>query len=620
MEQRIAASYRFGPFLLEPLERRLTKGSGVPVDLTAKAFDLLFLLVSKHNRLVTKDEIIDHVWREVSVAESNVTTTVSMIRKALGETEQERYIETVPKKGYRFVADVAELADVRSGLGEPELPVAVKPAVSPVRRKEKLYVLAGFAVVLALLGIAGFSRLRSRPSQTADDLYRRASDLEIQGNDKLALESLNEALRIKASFDEANLKAGWIEYQDNEDDNAVKYVQAVIDRKSSPHVGGGEPDQSSHSRCTRLKAEGLGLLLRGDLDNARRKLQLASDSDPTDTAALYYLSDLSIDMGLLQDADQLLSKCQRMDVTNPFCIFQIIEIRVYQNRFDDAISEYEQALRSGVRYPWLEEAVGFAKLGKGDLNGALLHFRALEDSGQRLGSNVHFRASQEGIAAVALYQGKIEDARRQIVSALETSGSNYDKASYYLFLAQVDALHGRTTEGKEEVQRAMRLSQADDLAVTASKTLAVVGDYKSAGEILRQHQDAAASLGKSYAAAEQFISGFEAVSRQDPDSGVADLADAHRLDPDPWIAYFLARAQMQAARWEDATETLDGILKERGRVIMESIASLLPLTEYDLGVCYQRLGNRAGAEEHFGVVQAMWSRADPSVKRILAQR
>jgi DNA-binding winged helix-turn-helix (wHTH) protein len=89
---------------LGPDERRILGEGASPIELTAKAFDLLVLLVSKAEQLVTKDEILDAVWQEVSIAESNVTTTISMIRKALQEDSEHRYIETVPKKGYRFVA------------------------------------------------------------------------------------------------------------------------------------------------------------------------------------------------------------------------------------------------------------------------------------------------------------------------------------------------------------------------------------------------------------------------------------------------------------------------------------------------------------------------------------
>ena len=83
MERNHNPQYRFGPYTLEPDERRILGEGASPIELTAKAFDLLVLLVSKAEQLVTKDEILDAVWPEVSIAESNLTTTISMIRKTL---------------------------------------------------------------------------------------------------------------------------------------------------------------------------------------------------------------------------------------------------------------------------------------------------------------------------------------------------------------------------------------------------------------------------------------------------------------------------------------------------------------------------------------------------------
>lgn len=96
--------YRFGPYTLEPAERRISGDGNSRIELTAKAFDLLVLLVSRSGQLVTKDEILDAIWQDVSIAESNITTTISMIRRALREDSEHQYIETVPKKGYRFTA------------------------------------------------------------------------------------------------------------------------------------------------------------------------------------------------------------------------------------------------------------------------------------------------------------------------------------------------------------------------------------------------------------------------------------------------------------------------------------------------------------------------------------
>jgi DNA-binding winged helix-turn-helix (wHTH) protein len=98
---------RFGPVTLIPSERIVLK-DGQPVTLTPKAFDLLAYMASHPGRLLSKDELLKAVWPEVSVEESNLSYNVFAIRRALGEDDDgARYIETVPKRGYRFAPRVA---------------------------------------------------------------------------------------------------------------------------------------------------------------------------------------------------------------------------------------------------------------------------------------------------------------------------------------------------------------------------------------------------------------------------------------------------------------------------------------------------------------------------------
>jgi DNA-binding winged helix-turn-helix (wHTH) protein/Tfp pilus assembly protein PilF len=100
--------YEFGPFRLDPLDRRLLRG-GRPIPLPAKVFDLLLLLVQHGGRLVEKATLIESVWPDSFVEEHNLTVSISMLRKALGENQGEhQYIETVPRRGYRFVAPVRQ--------------------------------------------------------------------------------------------------------------------------------------------------------------------------------------------------------------------------------------------------------------------------------------------------------------------------------------------------------------------------------------------------------------------------------------------------------------------------------------------------------------------------------
>src|SRR5262245_7082817 len=96
---------RWGPFLLDTRERRLL-GAGVVVPLTPKAFALLQVRVGNQGHLLQKEELLRRVWPDAIVEENNLTVTMSALRKALGEGPTARqYIETVPRRGYRFVAE-----------------------------------------------------------------------------------------------------------------------------------------------------------------------------------------------------------------------------------------------------------------------------------------------------------------------------------------------------------------------------------------------------------------------------------------------------------------------------------------------------------------------------------
>jgi Tol biopolymer transport system component len=96
---------KFGSFSLDAAEHRLLR-DGQPVLLTPRVFDVLRVLVENAGHLVEKDRLLKEVWNDAFVEEANLNRAVSVLRKALGESPAERYIETLPKRGYRFVAPV----------------------------------------------------------------------------------------------------------------------------------------------------------------------------------------------------------------------------------------------------------------------------------------------------------------------------------------------------------------------------------------------------------------------------------------------------------------------------------------------------------------------------------
>jgi DNA-binding winged helix-turn-helix (wHTH) protein/alpha-beta hydrolase superfamily lysophospholipase len=106
--------YEFGPFRLDAAERRLMC-QGQPTPLQDKLFDTLLALVSNAGRLLTKADLMRAVWPDANVEETNLSHNISMIRKLLGETRSgHQYVETIPKHGYRFVADVRTIEERRT--------------------------------------------------------------------------------------------------------------------------------------------------------------------------------------------------------------------------------------------------------------------------------------------------------------------------------------------------------------------------------------------------------------------------------------------------------------------------------------------------------------------------
>ena len=116
--------YQFGPFCLDAGERVLLRDGRV-VPLPAKALSTLLALVVSSGHLVEKDVLMEEVWPGEFVEEGNLARHIFMLRRALGETtENPKYIETIPRRGYRFIADVRE--------GPDEAPPADKSASAPI--------------------------------------------------------------------------------------------------------------------------------------------------------------------------------------------------------------------------------------------------------------------------------------------------------------------------------------------------------------------------------------------------------------------------------------------------------------------------------------------------------
>jgi Tol biopolymer transport system component/DNA-binding winged helix-turn-helix (wHTH) protein len=148
-----AQFYKFGPFHLDVSERLLLR-DGEIVPLTPKAVDTLLVLVQSGGRVLEKDELIQQIWPDTFVEEVNLAHHISVLRKALGESQNaDRYIQTVPKRGYRFVPTVEVQAQPRMSCSEPGIDSARVARIQRERRFDRR--LAWGVVVLLILSAGG---------------------------------------------------------------------------------------------------------------------------------------------------------------------------------------------------------------------------------------------------------------------------------------------------------------------------------------------------------------------------------------------------------------------------------------------------------------------------------
>ena len=163
MGQQDNQSYEFGRFRLKVAERVLLR-EGELVPLTPKVFDILVTLVEHGGQVVSKDDLMKRVWPNTFVEEGNLTQNISLLRKALGETAGGvQFIETVPRRGYRFVGELKGAAN-GNGTNTAELP-APEPVVSipntvsqpAASKRTPIFALLAGLVVVGIIGVVYFT-------------------------------------------------------------------------------------------------------------------------------------------------------------------------------------------------------------------------------------------------------------------------------------------------------------------------------------------------------------------------------------------------------------------------------------------------------------------------------
>jgi Tol biopolymer transport system component/DNA-binding winged helix-turn-helix (wHTH) protein len=156
MSPKIKHFYEFCNFRLDTAEKILLH-ENKPVPLTPKVFDTLNILIENAGRLLEKDEMMNKIWHDHFVEESNLTFNIKMLRKALGDSATKpQFIETVPRRGYRFIAKVKKIAAEIEIKHIIETPDSEAEENHPVKQKSQVLRIAFVSFALLLLVVVAF--------------------------------------------------------------------------------------------------------------------------------------------------------------------------------------------------------------------------------------------------------------------------------------------------------------------------------------------------------------------------------------------------------------------------------------------------------------------------------
>lgn len=344
MEERLVA---FDRFVLDR-RRRTLQHDGKNVGLTPKALDILEVLVERANELVTKEELLEAIWPGEFVQESNLSQHVYLLRKALASAGGDELVKTVPRRGYRFVADAAPLG---ASTGERARPIA--------RRRQPIWGRVAFgAAALAAMSVAlaaEFGGIVTRPQpqiagaaldERAERAYRlgrffwqRRDEPDLRRS--LAIFEQVEALAPRSPLgysgaSDALLQLAILEYPSKRSAAhavaAEKLARKALD--AAPASAEAHASYGSYLSVFRMNEPALG----------QRELERAIALDPNYASAHLWYGIWHMRAGNFARAIDELSIAKGLDPTSVPAARWLGFAYYYARQYDDAIRQLREAL------------------------------------------------------------------------------------------------------------------------------------------------------------------------------------------------------------------------------------------------------------------------------------
>jgi TolB-like protein/Tfp pilus assembly protein PilF len=358
-------SYEFGPFRVDTRERQLIR-NGEVVPLRPKVFDILLMLVQNSGHILSKDDVMNHVWSDTAVEEGNISRTISTLRNALGERPHEhRYIETIPWRGYRFVANVKK---IRAGEFVKTIDsIAILPFVNVAADATSEYLADGITEGV-ITSLAQLTTLRVISRNSAFRYKGREIDPQSVGR-KLKVQALLLG-RVVRNDDSLSISVELIDTEDDRHLWGAQYIRntsdlfptyetiarAIREKLELPVLEqqqhGSHHTQNQQAYLSYLKGRYYFNKLTPDgVQTAIDYLQQAIEQDPTYALAYAALGDCHNYMAHRDEAKHAVLKALDLDETLGEAHASLGFFRfLYEWDFSGAEEEFKRALTLNPSY------------------------------------------------------------------------------------------------------------------------------------------------------------------------------------------------------------------------------------------------------------------------------
>lgn len=596
--------FEFGPFRMLPAERLFLR-DGNPVPLTDKTFDTLLVLVRRQGQLVERSELIRSVWADSFVEEGNLTVVICTLRKILGdENGTRKYIQTVARHGYRFIAQVRQVSSEESIVAEAEpilMPETILPIASiatvatnvPVPKdwlwqralRDWRVRFAGLALAVLLLGLAGWTRFSN---------WRSNDQHQIQTLAVLPFHVLNS--NAPSAYLSTGMADAIITRLGSTGEIVVRPTSAV---QAYEHINydpfaAGKEQKVDAILVGNIELQPDAVTLRVQLVRVRDRALLWADTFHEPPDHMFMLEE-GVAQRVAQSGFFRLSGAARnhlalINTTNPKAYQLYLQGRYLLNErtkesVQNAAVSFQQAISNDPRY-----ALAFAGLANAYVlmgtygeppwqlypKAEQAVFKALE-----LDSSLAEASASQALISFH-YEWNWPKAELEFQHALSLNPNDaMTHAQYAMFLGAM----GRTLEAQREADLAAQLDPVSPLIKTVVARVdyfrhdydRAINDYQKVIEISPQFASAHTRLGMAY------------LAKRDFKAAINEFQVAQKIDgPDPYQKALVAYAQALAGNTKDAHSILD-------ELIVQSQNEYVPALS--IALIYTALGERSQAVE-----------------------